>query len=186
MKKFVRKLQYDVMDFINTVIQPDTEFIKLLKDFDAYNAKVPYPATDENNPMNYEKINSPVKLSFAYLNPDPVGMIQFSMICKFKVQIGSGERAHLATRYMLIAAANFSLVSLQSYVLSRKDGLRDEYFRELISQPVIFTEEVFNDWLIHSANLSFIKGKDTYWKDPNNAKKLAQAINDINSTNHTR
>lgn len=166
---YTRRLDYDPISISNHVIQLDTTFMSLIEEFN----KIPF------------KVD--MKLVYAHLNPDALDMIQFVLIAKITEKPApDAEDQRTRRRYLLISAPNFSLTSLQSFDMAKKDNKLEDYFAELTSQPIVIPESAFNDFIVHEAGLSLDKSDPAYWKNEENAATLAKHIMHVGTIEHTR
>jgi hypothetical protein len=153
----------------NHIIQRDTVFMDLVSEF----KKIPF--------------KTGMKLIYAYLNQDPLAMIQFVLIGRItEVPPPTAEIQRTRKRYLLLSAPNFSLTSLQAYDLAKKDGKIEDYFSELMSQPVVIPESAFNAFIVNEVELSLDPDSELYWKSEKNSSKLADNIMKVSSIEHSR
>lgn len=169
MVRYNRRLDYDPIAISNHIIQPDTTFMSLIEEFN----KIPF------------KVD--MKLIYAHLNPDALGMIQFVLVAKITEKPApDAEDQRTRRRYLMISAPNFSLTSLQAFDMAKNDNKLDDYFAELTSQPIVVPEGAFTDFIVHEVGLSLDKDSDKYWKKESNAGKLAEHIMHTGTIEHTR
>ena len=169
MVKYNRRLDYEPLQIADHVIQRDTVFMDMINEFN----KIPFKVKP--------------KLIYAYLNPDPLDMIQFVLIGKItEIPPPDAENQRTRRRYLMLSAPNFSLTSLQSYHMAKNDGKIEDYFSELTSQPIVVPEPAFFDFITQEAGLSLDKDNELYWKDTKNAPKLAERIMHVGTIEHTR
>lgn len=169
MVRYNRKLEYSPLEIAHHVIQRDTVFMDMLSEF----KKIPF------------KVD--LKTIYAYLDPDPLAMTQFVIICKItETPPPDAEIQRTRRRYLMISAPNFSLTSLQSYHMAKRDGKIDDYFAELTSQPIVVPEAAFFDFITHEAELSLDANSEKYWKKPENAATLAKHVMHVGTLDHTR
>ena len=169
MIRYNRKLDYDPIAISNHIVQLDTAFMSLVEEFE----KIPF-TTD-------------LKLIYAHLNPDALGMVQFILIAKITEHPApDAEDQRTRRRYLLLSAPNFSLISLQSFDMAKNDNRLNDYFAELTSQPIVLPEGAFFDFIVHEAGLSLDKDNEKYWKNEANATKLAEHIMHVGTLEHSR
>lgn len=169
MVRYNRRLEYGPEEILNHVVQLDTVFMSMVEEF----TKIPF------------KVD--MKLIYAHLNPDALGMIQFVLIAKITEHPApDAEDQRTRRRYLMISAPNFSLLSLQSFDMAKRDNKLEDYFSELTSQPIVLPEGAFNDFIVHEAGLSLDKENPLYWKSESNATKLADHIMHVGTIEHTR
>lgn len=119
-----------------------------------------------------------LKLEYAYVNTeDPFERI--GMMCIFSF---TAENGHMGVikKYMIFISNSFSYFSLAGFDICRERGRLDSWFEEFTEKPVVYPEMFLKDIINDSDNkLTWYKTKDhpeRYWKDPNNAKTLAEHL----------
>jgi hypothetical protein len=119
-----------------------------------------------------------LKLEYAYINTDDP-FERIGMMCLFSFKAENGPVGTIK-KYMIFISNTFSYFSLAGFDICRERGELDKWFQEFTEKPVVYPEMFLKDIINDSDNkLTWYKTADhpeRYWKDPKNAKTLAEHL----------
>lgn len=185
MLKFKRKVRVAVKDMLNVKINKP----KALQEFAA----------------GITKRNPQLKFIYGWINPKPMDRLEALAIFSFNSDTRQAAPSSSAgmqvasqmqpmTKYVFFPLNLFGTTCLESMKLCEKEGTLDDYFDEVISQPMVYPENVFREMLrAEDTNLSSTKilidprtGERTlnpkFWKNPENADKLVEMIDKFSAS----
>lgn len=158
---YTRYIPFSTMDIMENVINIDRTYIDLIDEI--------------------KKQHPDAKLVFGFLNQNQLELCEFILIFKYNRVIDKKQ----TTLYTIFNATKFGYRSLECYDLCKKNGHKENFFKEFYDQSVVYPEKVFQSLIIDELGLSFNKTSKKYWKNLENSPVIIEKLGELCSSNNT-